>query len=80
MTTLLKADIFFFVTTIVVVIVAAFLIVALYYLIRSLRQLSFLLDRMGDDIEHAAEYAKEIVQHVRESVLFNFLFRKKRKK
>ncbi len=77
MDTFMKADIFFFVTTIAVI---AFLImgsIAFYYLIGILRNVKHASDKFKGAIDAANEHAHELYHEIRESFLFNLIFRKK---
>ncbi len=80
MDTFMKADIFFFVTTIAVV---AFLImgsIAFYYLIRILRNVKRLSDKFEGTFDAAGEHAHKLYHEIRESFLFNLIFRKRGRK
>jgi len=74
METIAKADIFFFITTIAVVIVTIFLTVFLWYLIRAFKKISKLCDGLEKDIYTVGTEAKEIITHLKESLIFKLLF------
>ena len=55
METLVKADIFFFVTTIVVVIVALGLVVAIYYVIKILKNMKYISEKIKNESDNIIE-------------------------
>jgi hypothetical protein len=61
MDTLMKADIFFVVTTVAVILVTAGVLVSLYYVVRAVKHL---------------EGLSEVTQDIRESFIFNLLFKR----
>jgi hypothetical protein len=65
MTHLLHADIFFLVTTIVTVIVSLFIIILLYYMIRLVRHLS----RLAEKIENETDEYVELSSNLRKGFL-----------
>ena len=74
METLVKADIFFFVATIAVALFTIFLIIALYYGIIAFKRIRKLSDKVEANFDTASTEVKEIVEEVKSSFLFNFLF------
>lgn len=80
METLMKADIFFFVTTIAVGLVAVFLIIALCYIMRTFTRLRMLIEKVEANVHEVNIHTMEIVEQIKESTIFNFLFKKKTKK
>ncbi len=80
METVFKADIFFFVTTIAVGLVAVFMIIALCYSIIMIRRLRMLIEKVETNVDDANVHVKELVDRIKESVIFAFLFKKKNKR
>ncbi|MBX4189381.1 hypothetical protein KW785_02180 [Candidatus Parcubacteria bacterium] len=79
METLIHADIFFIVTTAAVVLVTAGLIVTFIYIVRAARRLEEYADRIGHDLKETGDEVRDMAAEVRESFLFNLLFKKKRR-
>ena len=80
METLAQANIFFFITTIAVIIFTLLGSIALYYLIRILHDVRASTALLKEKVEHASEEVAALGAKVRESVVFNLLFAKKRHK
>ncbi len=80
MGTLMKADIFFFAVTIMVALVSIFLVIALCYVIKILRRTTILYNKIEENINTVDIHIKEIIGHIKESFLFNFLFMKRKNK
>lgn len=58
---MLQANVFFFITSIAVVVFTVFLCVALYYIIKILKSLRNITER----VEHGSEVLAEDIEHVR---------------
>lgn len=81
METVLKADIFFFVATLAVVVITVLLIIAIRAFIKMLHRIKNFVDTIEADAVGASETVREMAEQVRESLVFNFIFaRRKRKK
>lgn len=80
MDTLLKANIFFFITTIAVVLLTLALLIAMYYIVKSLRRLAALAEKVEENLKDATVEVREMAEDMRDSALFNLVFRKRRKK
>ena len=80
MGTLMKADIFFFVTTIAVVLVTIALLVSLYYVVTAVRRLADTLHKIEQNMKDASIEVKEMTEDLRDSFLFNLLFKKRRRR
>ena len=79
MNPLLQSQVFFFISSIGFVTLWIFLAVFLFYLIRATNTFSKILNKVEKDIDEIGDTTKEMVEDMRDSVIFNFLFRKKRK-
>jgi uncharacterized protein YoxC len=51
----------------------------LFYLIRTTKTLSKIMERVEKDIDNIGDTTKGILNDVRDSVVFNFFFKKKKK-
>lgn len=80
MDTLMQADIFFFISGVGFVILGALFTIFLAYLIIGMRSLSRILKRAEDDIESIGDTTKEMIEDIRESRIFSFIFGKKRRR
>lgn len=80
MDTLMKADIFFFVTTIAVVLVSGVVAWALLYIVGAVKRLEAYADKIAENTKDASAEVKEMGEDIRGSILYNFLFKKKRHK
>lgn len=79
MDSVVKADIFFFISSIAVVVVSAGLLVAGYYITRSLQRIERLAGRLEEKMIDATDEVKEIGENIKESFLYNMIFKKKKK-
>ena len=80
MDTLVKADIFFFVTSIAVVLVSGALLYAIYYVLGAVKRLETYVEKIEANMKDASREAKEIGEDIRESFLYNLIFKKKKRK
>ncbi|MBP9719173.1 MAG: hypothetical protein KBD46_01785 [Candidatus Levybacteria bacterium] len=79
MNTLAQADIFFFISSIGFVVVAILIAIFLFYLIRSVRAVYRIMEKIEKDIVEIGDTTREMVEGVQDSVVFRFLFGKKKK-
>lgn len=79
MNTLLQSQVFFFISSIGFILLWVLTAIFLFYLIRATKTFSKILDKVGDDIESMGDTTKEMLEDVRDSAVFGFLFRKKKK-
>jgi hypothetical protein len=80
MDTLMQSQVFFFISSVGFVILWILLAIFLFYLIRATKTFSRILDQVGDDIESMGDTTKEMLEDVRDSAVFGFLFKKKKKR
>jgi uncharacterized protein YoxC len=80
MESLLQLQVFFFISSVGFVILAILLAIFLFYLIRTTHTLSRIMGKVEKDIDNIGDTTKEILDDVRDSVVFNLLFRKKKKR
>src|SRR3989338_9962565 len=77
---IMKADIFFFITTIAVILLTVLVIVALYYVIRIVRNVRDITERMDEGSKALGEDLKELRTQVKSNGftlrLFSALFRR----
>lgn len=78
MDTIMKADIFFFVTTISVVVVSAALLFGIYYIVGAVRRFESYAERIESNMKDASDEVRELGEDIRESFIYNFIFKKKK--
>ena len=76
---ILQAQVFFIISSVGFVILWSFVAVLLFYFIRATQTFSRIMDKIEKNIDSVGDATKEMLGDVRDSVMFNFLFRKKRK-
>jgi hypothetical protein len=79
MNTLLQSQVFFFISSVGFVLLGILTAVFLFYLIRATKILSKIMDKVEKDVDNIGDTTKEMLEDVRDSAVFSFLFRKKRK-
>ena len=79
MDTLSQSEAFFFISSIGFIFLWILLAIFLFYLIRATKTFSKIMDKVEKDIDTIGDTTREMVEDMRDSVIFNFLFRKKRK-
>ena len=80
MDTLLQSQVFFFISSIGFVFLWILVAIFLFYLIRATNTFSRIMDRVEKDIDNIGDTTKEMLNDVRESVVFNLLLGKKKRK
>ena len=79
MDTLLQSQVFFFISSIGFVVLWILVAIFLFYLIRTTKILSKIMERVEKDIDNVGDITKEMLEDIRDSTIFNFLFRKKKR-
>ncbi len=79
MESIIKSDIFFFITSISVVVLTVFLGIIGFYIVRIVRNFSHISETLKNSVDDADSEVREMVEHVKESAVFNFIFGKKKK-
>ncbi len=80
MDTITNSEIFFFISSIGFVLLWILTAIFLVYLIRATNTLGRIMEKVEDDVESVGDTTKEMLEDIRESAVFSFLFKKKRKK
>ena len=75
----MQSEIFFFISSIGFIILGVLAAVTLVYILRASRSFSNILERVEKDIDAIGDTTKEMLEDMRESSVFQFLFRRKRK-
>lgn len=79
MNALLQSQVFFFISSVGFVVLWILAAIFLFYLIRAMKTFSRIMNKIEKDIDNIGDTTKEILNDVKDSIIFNFLFRKKKK-
>lgn len=74
-----QSQMFFFISSIGFVILGVLAAILLVYFIRATDTFSRIIEKMEKDIDSIGDTTKEMIEDVRHSAVFSFLFRKKKK-
>ena len=74
-----QSQIFFFISSIGFVVLWGLLAVLLVYLIKATQTVSRIMDKVEKDIHTIGDTTKEMVEEMRDSLVFRFLFGKKKR-
>jgi predicted membrane protein len=75
----MQSQTFFFISSIGFIILWALAAIFLFYLIRAMSTFSNIMDKMERDINNIGEATEDLLDEVRDSALFQFFFRKKKR-
>jgi len=79
MDTLLQMQVFFFISSVGFVFLWILVAIFLFYLVRAMNTFSRIMDRIEKDMNNLSDSTKDLFEDMRNSIIFNFLFGKKRK-
>ena len=79
MNSLIQSQIFFFISSVGFVLLWILAAIFLFYLIRATNTFSRIMNKLEKDIDEIGDTTKEMVEDMRDSTIFNFLFGKKRR-
>ncbi len=79
MSTLLQSQVFFFISSIGFIVLWILTAIFLFYLIRATNAFSRIMNKLEEDIDKIGDTTKEMLEDMRNSAVFNFIFRKKKK-
>lgn len=74
-----QADIFFLISSVGFVALSILVAIFLVYLIRAMRTFSRILKQIEKGIDDISDTTKDMLEEMRESAVFRFIFGKKRK-
>jgi uncharacterized protein YoxC len=74
-----QSQMFFFVSAIGFIVLWVLAVIFLLYLIRTMNTFSNIMEKMEKDIDNIGEATEDLLDEVRDSALFQFFFRRKRK-
>jgi len=75
-----QMHIFFLISSVGFVVLFVFVAVFLYYSIRAARTFSEILEKVDRGVDHISDTTKDVIEDMRDSMIFNFLFRRKKKR
>ena len=73
-----QSQFFFFISSVGFVLLWILTGIFLFYLIRATRVLSRILERIEKDVNSVGDTTKEMIEDLKDSTIFNFLFKKKK--
>ena len=79
MDAILQSQVFFLISSVGFILVWLLVAVFLFYLIRATNTFSRIMDKIEKNIDSVGDTTKEMLEDMRQSVIFNFFFRKKKK-
>ncbi|HTE48712.1 MAG TPA: hypothetical protein VK675_02295 [Candidatus Paceibacterota bacterium] len=79
MDAIMQSQLFFFISSLGFIVLWALVAVFLFYLIRTTNTFSRIMGKIENDINSIGDTTREMVEDMKDSVIFNFLFRKKRR-
>lgn len=79
MDAILQSQAFFFISSVGFVFLWALVAVFLVYLIRATSAFSRIMEKIEKDVDEIGDTTKEMVEDMKDSMIFRFLFRKKHK-
>jgi uncharacterized protein YoxC len=74
----LQSQIFFFISSIGFIFLWALLTIFLFYLIRATKVFNKIMDKVDKDINTIGDTTKEMLEEVRDSAVFGFLFKRRK--
>ena len=79
MDAILQSQVFFFISSVGFIFLGLLVAIFLFYLIRAMSTFSRIMDRIEKDMNSISDSTKNLFEDLRNSVIFNFLFGKKKK-
>ena len=79
MDTASQSQVFFFISSIGFVFLWLLVAIFLFYLIRAMNTFSRIMDKVEKDMNNISDTTKDLFEDMRNSLIFNFLFGKKKK-
>ena len=79
MNSLMQSQVFFLISSVGFVLLWIFVAILLFYLIHIARAFSAIMDKIENNMNRLGDITKELLTSLRDSMPFNFFFRKRRK-
>jgi len=80
MTDLMQSQVFFFISSIGFIILWILTAIVLVYILRAVRVFYSILEKVDRNIDTVGEVAKETIDEIKDSLVFRFLFKSKKKR
>jgi hypothetical protein len=80
MEAILQSQVFFFISSIGFILLWILIAIFLFYLIRTTRTFSKIMEKVEEDVNKIGDTTKEMLEEVKDSFIFNLLFKKKNKR
>jgi len=80
MSSFLQMQIFFFISSVGFILLFLLVAILLLYLIRATSAFSRIMEKAEKDIDKLGDTTKEMLEDLRDSIIFKFLFGKKKKR
>ncbi|MBP9711747.1 MAG: hypothetical protein KBD55_01805 [Candidatus Pacebacteria bacterium] len=80
MTTIMQSETFFFISSIGFVLLWVLVAIFLFYLIKATRIFERMLGKVEKDVDDIGDTTKEMLEDLRDSTLFSFFLKKKKRK
>ena len=79
MSTLLQSQVFFFISSVGFVLLWVLSAILIFYIIRVTKTFSRIMDKVESNINNLGDTTKEMLGDLRDSAIFSFIFRKKKR-
>lgn len=79
MTTLEHADMFFFISSIGFTVIAIIIVIALIYITLAIKAFTRLIDKIEASIDSLSDTTQELIEEMRNSIIFRLLAGKRKK-
>jgi large-conductance mechanosensitive channel len=79
MNTISNAETFFFISAVGFVVLWLLLAVLIFYFIKATKTFARIMENIEEDIDSMGDTTKEMLKDVRDSMIFNFIFKKKKR-
>lgn len=80
MDSIIQSDIFFFISSISAIVFTVFFIIIGFYLVKTMKNFHHISQTLREAVDDTDQELREMIDQVRESSIFNFLFGKKKSK
>ena len=80
MENILQSQIFFFISSLGFIVLWVLAVIFLFYLIRATKAFSRIIDKLEKDVDKIGDTTKDLLEEIKNSIVFNFLFKKKKKR
>ena len=75
-----QSEVFFIISSVGFVMLSILVAIFLFYLIRAMRTIDRVIERAEKEVDTISDATKELIDDVRDSTIFHFLFKKKKPK